>query len=635
MCVASQWPTGERADKVLTEEELQQGFWLGEWQVLPSRRLLRSVDKEESPEPLVFDFLLELAKRDGDLVTKDELIEALWDGRPTADEPIARAVAQLRGHLGDRDKPRRYIETLQKQGYRLKEKVVLERPATKSTKLIKAIGALVLVGIVAVAVINLTGSPPPASSVTSIGVLPFVNVSGAPDNQYLVEGFQSELGRALQVIPNVDIKTARNSYVSETASDIAALLDVDSVLFGSVNRNGDELMVSYELVDGTDNVLRVSGSMKGRAQDIFDFQVEVATAVYNDIVGTPEQFLVSASRPSNSDAYDKYLKGLFAFDRRGNGDNLEQAMRFFEETIRLDPTFGPAYLNLATAYVLLPVYRGAPLEDSDDKAILLVEQGIAADESIRDAAGAVSGFIYHRNKNWTKSEFEFQKATNAMIIDSNSFIWYSRMLASVGRLDAALEQALLAFKLDPESPVVNSRVALSYSWLGKAQKASEFFDRASRLGAEGTTHLMGWALFLAREGDVEKASEIAKIAATQAGLPPGWIDPVISGMLDEEMKMAALQEVNQAVKTTRLPAQIEIVVRTLLGDIDGAMEVAQLLENPGEAFEMDLLWIPEFVALRQHPAYLPLMERLGIVEYWQLNRCSFYDVTVSCRDDAS
>ena len=158
---------GERDDQVLTEEELQQGFWLGEWEVLPSRRVLRSVDKEESPEPLVFDFLLELAKRDGDLVTKDGLIDALWDGRPTADEPIARAVAQLRGHLGDRDKPRRYIETLQKQGYRLKEKVVLERPATKSTKALKAIAALALAAIVAAAVFNLTGSPPPASSVTS------------------------------------------------------------------------------------------------------------------------------------------------------------------------------------------------------------------------------------------------------------------------------------------------------------------------------------------------------------------------------------------------------------------------------------------------------------------------------------
>jgi len=406
------------------------------------------------------------------------------------------------------------------------------------------------------------------------------------------------------------------------------------VLFGTVNRDGNELRVSYELVDRTDSVLRVSGSMTGRAMDIFDFQVEVATAVYNDIVGTPEQFLVSASRPSNSDAYYKYLEGLFAFDRRGNDDNLEEAMRFFEETIRLDPTFGPAYLHLATAYVLLPVYRGASLEDSDNKAIRLVEQGVAADESIRDAAGAVSGFIYHRNKNWTKSEFEYQKATNAVVVDSNSFIWYSRMLASVGRLDSALEQALLAFKLDPESAVVNSRVALSYSWLGKAQKATEFFDRASRLGAEGTTHLMGWALFLAREGDVEKASEIAKIAAVQAGLPPGWIDPVISGMLDEEMKIAALKAVNQTVNTSRLPAQIEIVVRTLLGDIDGAMEVAALLENPGEAFEMDLLWIPEFAPLREHPAYLPLMERLGIVEYWRLHNCSFEDATVSCRDDS-
>ena len=84
-----------------TEDELRQGFRLGDWEVLPLRGVLRKGEHEEKPEPRVFGVLIALAKRDGDLVTRDELVDELWDGRPTSDEPINRCLSQLRGHLGD------------------------------------------------------------------------------------------------------------------------------------------------------------------------------------------------------------------------------------------------------------------------------------------------------------------------------------------------------------------------------------------------------------------------------------------------------------------------------------------------------------------------------------------------------
>ena len=97
---------------MLTNDELKQGFKLGEWEVLPLRGLLRCGDQEERPEPRVFGVLIALAKRNGDLVTRDELVDELWDGRPTSDEPINRCLSQLRGHLGDKSRPHEYVETL-------------------------------------------------------------------------------------------------------------------------------------------------------------------------------------------------------------------------------------------------------------------------------------------------------------------------------------------------------------------------------------------------------------------------------------------------------------------------------------------------------------------------------------------
>lgn len=623
-----------------TKEELEKGFTLGDWEVVPARRLLRSGDTEFTPEPKVFGVLMSLAQRDGDGVTRDELIDEVWDGRPTGDEPINRCIAQLRSHLGDK-RPYRYVETLQKSGYRLKEKIQLYEaaapaavedapPARPPSVMFRGFVVLLIMAMVVAVIWGTLSNREVQPGVRTIAVLPFVNVSGDESNQYLVEGFKQELIKTLQPIPQLKIKTGRDSYSGKTPPQIAIILGVDSVLFGRVNRIGDELQVTYELVDGMDSTSLAAGSVTGDIQGLFDLQVTVAKSVRNELFGSDEQFLVSKSRPASSEAYLSFLQGNFAFDKRGSGDNFDEAIRLFEATIEQDPSFGPAYLQLATAYALAPVYQGASLDESNRKAILTVEQGIAADASIEEAAGAVSGFIFHRQKEWTKSELAYQKATNAETVDSNAFNWYSRMLASVGRLDEALNQSLEAFDLDPESAVIASRLALSYSWVGDAEKASQHFELAHGLGAGGSTHLMGWALFLAREGQIDESREIAKIAANQAGLPPEWIDDVIAGMLDEEKTAAALLTVNQTVAAGQMPPQIEVVVRTLLGDIDGAMGVAELLENPGEAFEMDLLWIPEFAPLRRHPDFIVLMENLGIAEYWDLHGCKFVDAAVTC-----
>ena len=625
-----------------TKEELEKGFKLGDWEIIPARRLMRSGNEELSPEPKVFGVLMSLALRDGDEVTRDELIDEVWEGRPTGDEPINRCIAQLRGHLGDK-RPYRYIKALTGRGYLLLEPVVLDEPsavapekpqvpAKPPSRVFRSIVVMAVFGMAIAMVWQSIVDPPPDPNVRSIGVLPFVNVSGDDANQYLVEGFKQELIKTLQPIPDVVIRTGRDVYPELSSAEIAKVLNVDSVLFGWVNRNGDEVKVTYELVVGSDGT-SMGGSVTGGVADLFDLQEAIAETVRNDLFGSAPQVLVSASRPSNFEAYDSYLQGSYAFDRRGNGRNLEDAMQLFEETIGLDPSFGPAYLQLATAHTLLPAYRGISLDDSNRMAINIVEQGIAADPSIKDASGAVFGFIYHSEKAWAKAELAYQQATSAAVVDSNSFNWYSRMLASVGRLDAALEQALMAFQLDPDSAVIASRVALSYSWLGQAEKADEFFERARRLGAEGTTHLLGWALFLAREGRADESIKIAGIAAHHAGIPPQWINPVMAGILDPEMAGVAMKAVNETAG--QVPPQLEVVARTILGDADGAMQIAEMLERPGEAFEMDLLWIPEFEPLRMHPDYPDLMERLGVAEYWRLHGCTFDGAVVSCPDDPS
>lgn len=621
-----------------TEEELNKGFEIGDWEVLPARGLLRSGDREERPEPKVFGVLMALARRDGDLVTRDELIDELWDGRPTSDEPINRCLSQLRGHLGDKSNPHQYIGTLTRRGYRLKQKVRLKEPPAlgpnakpRQRQQWKIVAAVVVLGVLAAFIL----AKPFAGKIyplISIGVLPFENRSPNESDQYLVSGFQEELVQTLDQIPEFSVKYGRILYPDLEVTGIAKILDVDRVLSGTVQRNGDVLKISYQLADGRTGISISSGSITRNLENIFELQDELAGVVRNAILGESPQQLVSTSRPANFKAYDTYMRGLYVLRYRSDPGNLERAIELFKDTIRLDGQFGPAYLLLATAYALLPDYRDAPLAESLALAIDSVERGIEVDASIRDAAGEVFGFVYRKQKEWAKSEQAYIRATSAEIVNPNAFNWYSAMLASVGRLDAALEQALAGLEIDPSSVVINSRVAIAYSWLGQSAKADEFFERSNQLGARWPTHLLAYALQLNREGHIEQARNLANTAASIAGGTSDWIEPLFEASGDPSKGRAALEAFELASASRQPAAQIEVTFRTLLGDIDGAMKVARLLEQPGEIFDMSLLFIPEFRPLRQHPEFLDLMENLGVTDYWDQAGCVWQDAMVHCPD---
>ncbi len=625
-----------------TEDELRQGFRLGDWEVLPLRGVLRRDGHEEKPEPRVFGVLLALARRDGDLVTRDELVDELWDGRPTSDEPINRCLSQLRRHLGDKSRPHRYVETLTRRGYRLVQPVELLEPAeprapeAAPTAAAPAVAAAarskpIAAGLFVALLAWLAWSLWPPGAFRSIGVLPFENASQDPANNYLVAGFKDELVNTLHNIPDFTVKSSRVGHAGDEVTSIADSLRVDAVLSGRVHRVGDQLQIFYTVEDGRNGDVVATAEIEGPVSEIFQLQEDLARMVRRDLFGQSSQQLLSRTRPASFGAYDRYMRGLYAFDRRqDSGTSLEEAIELFQDTIRLDENFGPAYLMLATAYVLLPTYRDAPVDEMSQAAIATVEDGLRVDPALRDSAGAIFGFVHHQQMEWLKSEQAYRAATSAAVVDPNAFNWYSRMLASVGRLEDSLEQSLIALELDPTSAVINSRVALAYLWLGDTRNAETFFERAAKFGASGPTHTMGYALFLFREGRSAEAYELTQQASRMAGGSEAWIDPVFAALDDAALSEAALAAVNAAASEDSISPQIEFIVRTVLGDLDGALGVARRLESEGEVFEMDLLFIPEVQPLREHPGFGYLLDALGISAYWQARGCTWTGASAVC-----
>ncbi len=626
------------------KDELDDGFNLGDCEILPNEgRVLRD-GTEIRPEPQTWRVLLCLAGRDGKLVTKDDLISEVWGGRAVSDDPINRAINQARKCLGDSGKESAYIETLPKRGYRLLKAVELHKPmppaaaprlapSQRRWKVTSSILAIGLLGLIYMLWSPNTDTPLPP--VKSVAVLPFENLSGQAADEYLVSGFKVALVKALHGMQEHVVKSSRVSYEAMELEEIAKLLGVETVLMATLERDGEILRVSYEI--SKDGRVLFTDHVEGMDSDLFSLQEKLSRAVRTDFGDDLSPVLITVHRPE-SEAYDSFMRGDYALGHRGDKGNLEEAIELFQFAIAKDANYGPSYLGLATAYALLPDYRPEEtldarrlqLEEMNGLAIATIETGIAADPSIENAAGAIYGFVRHKEKNWQASEESYLRAVNADIVDSNSFNWYSRMLASVGRTDEALTQALRALEIDPSSAVINSRVAIIYAWLDDSEKAHEFFERSNGLGASGSTHSLAYAFLLARDGRLQQSKDVTTSGMQLAGAGTDWIGPLFEGLADSANVPAALQALDDAAAIGHVSPQVEVIIRTQFGDVEGALQVAKQLEGPGEIFEMDLLYVSELKALREHPEFMPLLDRLGVTEYWRLNGCVFENDQLNC-----
>jgi TolB-like protein len=580
-----------------------------------------------------------LATRDGNLASKEDIIEEVWDGYPVGDDSITRCAAQFRRHFDGQGKE--FLTTVRMRGYRLDVPVetIGQVPVTRSDVRANALnllnrGKVWIFAALVVATVIIGIGISTRDDQRAVVVLPFENLTGNPANDYLANGFKLELLHTLSKIENLLIKDGKVPFPGLTAQQIADRLGVDFVLSGALQIVDDELKVTYTVEKGTNGKTVSAGEVLGPAAAIFALQGELAVMVRDDLVGKSAQQLISAQRDPNSAGFDRYIRGMHAFERRGRGhlDNLNSAVELFEESIELDPTFGPSYLALASAYVLLPDYRHAPLQETHDRALELVEQAVAVDPDLAAAAAAVQGYVYHKQRRWAEAEEAYLRATTATLVDSTAFNWYSLMLAGVGRVDDALGQIQLAQEIDPSSAVINSRTAIIYTWLDESERASEYYRRASQLGASGETHLLGRAMLLIREGDYEAAAELTGEGVEFAGGRTDWIKPLFRGIDDPTYRDEALRIVATAFSDSPLDPRLEIVARTMLQDIEGAMTVALSLAETHEFFEMDVLFLKELQPVREHPDFADLMDRLGVSGYWLSKGCEWLDDKVRCKE---
>jgi TolB-like protein/DNA-binding winged helix-turn-helix (wHTH) protein len=650
----------------------ESGFYLGDQRVETVRCAILTADGEVRVEPRVMDVLVLMVRHAGQVVSREEFIKSVWNGTFVTDEVLSRCVYRLRQALGDDTRKPRFIETVSKRGYRLiapvrestttmvtdapeSAKIPLEstsqqhlipepkhnHPITREYLYWILSAAAVCVSVVIYLLYSADGTKKQVSdrdvgvdsavvayqqaqdTSNSIAILPFVNMSGSPENDYFCDGISEELIGLLAKVPSLKVVARTSSFeFKDKGTDvrrIAQQLGVNNVLEGSVRLAGNHIRVSAQLIDAGTGYHLWSDTFNSQFEDVFTVQSQIAGAIVRalkvsleaDEGGPP--IIDRAAPTTNMTAYRYYLQGLYHWKRRGE-PAIRRSIDLFEAAIAHDPAFAQPYQALSTSYLVLPFYSRESREDAFAQAETTARKALELDPSLGQAH-AVLAFINLKRWNWAAAYHEFELAFVAAPNDPTIHQWYSEFLSYVGYIDASVTEALRARELDPVSPVINDRLGVTYLWSGEYDLAAEQFRIASELGFNRIAYDQAYILLLLHTGQIDKAINLYETILGKLGLNTDWVRPVVEATRDPTLVPGALEAVALAQAHGSLPDAMVFYAAVLLKQTDLAFETAENMLGD-RSLTVEFLFAPETEELRRDPRFPQLLANIGLDAYW-------------------
>ncbi|MEM7433119.1 MAG: winged helix-turn-helix domain-containing protein [Pseudomonadota bacterium] len=492
-------------NKVLLTE-----FRLGDWQVLPSQNRIVADGRVEEVEGKTMDVLVYLASRAGEVVSNDELIQAVWGGRPMGENPVYKCVANARKALGDDPKSPIYIETIARRGYRLVAEVSQPSSAApQRRRWVAGVGAIAVLLLIAswlwpagisVDIESANDSP------TAIAVIPFENLSDDQANAYVGSGIAEEILNLLAGVDTLRVVARGSSFSRGTQiDDIPGFLsDVGAQYFlsGSIQRHENMVRVRARLVDATGGVLW-SESFDREASRIFDVQNAIAAAV---VAGLPiEAELPAASGligTQSFDAYAAYLAGRQHMHRR-IGNWKPRAVAAYRQSIELDPQFAHPYAGLASALLI----NTSTVNLDIDEAQASIDRALALNPNLAEAHAAAGlmamGDASEASQRTAITLLRRAIELNPSLIDARN--WLAIAHGTLGETEAALLVQEQALALDPLNSTMNMNHGRSLNAAGFVERAREQMVHALTLPDSALWEIF-WLADLERSiGDGEAA----------------------------------------------------------------------------------------------------------------------------------
>lgn len=300
------------------------------------------------------------------------------------------------------------------------------------------------------------------SAIDSIAVMPFVNMDGDPNMEYLSDGITESLTNSISQLPHLSV-IAHSSvfrYKNQVTDPqtVGRQLGVRAVLTGRIVQRADRLLISAELVDATNNRRIWGGQYDRRTSDILAVQSEISREISEQLrvtLTSDQQKRLAKPATQNTDAYQAYLKGRYYWNKR-TGDDLKKAIDYFNQAIAEDPSYALAYAGLGDSYVILPNYSDVPTQDAYLKAKAAALKALELDDTLAEAHTTLAGIKSDYEWDFAGAETELRKALELNPNYATAHHWYAQYLSEMGRHEEAIAQIKRAQELDPLSLIINS-----------------------------------------------------------------------------------------------------------------------------------------------------------------------------------
>jgi TolB-like protein/Tfp pilus assembly protein PilF len=317
-------------------------------------------------------------------------------------------------------------------------------------------------------------------SAKSIAVLPFDNLSRDPDNAYFAEGVQDEILTRLAKVGDLKVisRTSTQQFKSapEDLPHIAKQLGVAHILEGSVQKQGEQVRVTVQLIRAETDAHVWAETFDRKLTDIFAVESEIAKNIADKLRAqlTGSEARAMAARPTeNGEAYQLYLKGRFFWNKRTAKD-FNTALTYFQQAIDKDPGYALAYAGLADTYVLLSGYAAASPAESLPKAKAAALKALELDNSLGEAHTSLGQAVSAYDFDFEKADQEFRRGIELCPNYATGHQWYAESgLSAVGRFDEAIAEMRRALELDPLSVIINADVGTVLCTAGKFDEAIE------------------------------------------------------------------------------------------------------------------------------------------------------------------
>jgi DNA-binding winged helix-turn-helix (wHTH) protein/TolB-like protein/Tfp pilus assembly protein PilF len=624
-------------------------FRFGEFELDAGRRRLTRDGVDVLLNPKAFDLLVELIRRSGTVVSKDELLEHVWPDQIVEENNLSVHVSALRKLLGDGKGSSRLIATIPGKGYsfvapilqdeeivieqRTFERVIFERDSDtarhhlltdhKSNRLPKYVFAsLLLVTLTAAGLWWWKHQASASAQIDSIAIMPFVDETGSAENDLLADGMTESLINSLSRLPKLAVK-ARYSVFSYKGkridpAQIAGDLSVQAVLLGRIATRGDAVALSLELIDARtgdhiwgENYQRTSG-------DLFSLQTDISRDVADKLrrrLAGGESLV--KGQTNDAEAFRLYTQGRFFWNKRTQKDH-EKAIELFNAALSRDPNYALAWAGLGDVYSV-DSYR----PEGQDKTLKAREFAMKALEIEPELAEAytILAKVAWDSANPVEANKNFLKAIDINPNYASAHHWYGEFLSQFDRQEHARSEINRAMELDPLSLVMMSDSAFIYyqnreydAAIAQANKALELDPNwLFAKGAMSAAHEV--------KGEFGKALDI------------WWIENETSQTRSEKEK----QEIREALATIRKRLETDgsrgywlgayeyarrdpregddfyiAICLTQLGRLSEALDELEKTVSQRQSFSGSIKVEPLFEPLKDEPRFKALLDKTGL-----------------------